>query len=150
MWFDTYRFRSAYSPALTTNFTFSEKNTFGDDPEAMEWLKKMCNEYIKVRPYLSEDIYPLTIPGTTHDTWSAVQYHDPKKKAGVIQVFRRSKSPYEEAVFELGGLNEEKTYSFDDADGESFNLDGKHLCESGFRVKIKEKRASKLYFYKEI
>ena len=148
VWFDTYRFRSAYAPALTTNFTFSEKNSFGDDPEAIEWLKQMCDEYVRVRRYLVEDVYPLTKPSTSDDVWAAIQYHDPKTNSGILQVFRREGSPYEEATFKLCGLDATKAYTFEDADGGSFEADGKTLTSDGLRLQIQSRRTAKLYFYK--
>lgn len=147
IWYDTYRFRSAYAPALTTNFTFSEKNTFGDDPEKIAWLRAMCEEYLRVRPYLSRDVYPLTSPDAAKDIWSAIQYHDPESDSGVILAFRRENAPYSQAEFSLGGVSSEKNYIFEDADGESFASSGKELIENGFALTIKEKRASKLIFY---
>ena len=148
VWYDTYRFRSAYAPALTTNFTFSEKNTFGDDPDKMAWLTKMCHEYLRVRPYLSCDVYPLTTPGGAYDVWSAVQYHDSDSGSGVVQVFRREKAPYSVAEFMLGGIDDSKNYRFEDADGGEFTLSGGELLQNGFAVRIAEKRCSKLYFYR--
>lgn len=147
VWFDTYRFRSAYAPALATNFTFSEKDTFGDDPKKMEWLHKMCAEFIRVRPYLSEDVYPLTTPTASADVWSAIQYHDPKKNEGVLQIFRREHSPYQTACFTLGGIDSAKDYVFEDADGGTFTASGKELTE-GWELTVKERRAAKLYFYR--
>lgn len=148
IWYDTYRFRSAYAPALTTNFTFSERNAFGDDPEGMKWLARMCDEYVRVRPYLSEDAYQLTVPSEAMDVWSAIQYHDPSKDEGVIQVFRRGESPYEEAVFKLFGLDGSSEYIFEDADGGEFSAGGMTLLDSGLKLRIPERRAAKVYFYK--
>ena len=148
IWFDTYHFRSAYAPALTTNFTFSEKNTFGDDPEAMRWLSGMCTEFVKVRPYLTKDIYPLTKASAVSDIWSAVQYHDPETDAGIVLAFRRENAPYTECDFKLCGLNEEKCYTFTEAGGEQASFDGASLMQNGFTVRIEKRRDSKLYFYK--
>ena len=149
VWLDTYRFRSAYSPAMTTNFTFSEKNAFGGDAESMAWLHRMCDEYVRVRPYLSKDVYPLTTPSAALDTWSALQYHDAETDAGVIQVFRRERSPYETATFALFGLDPSASYVFEDADGGTFTADGRELTERGLRLRIEEKRVAKVYFYKK-
>lgn len=150
IWYDTYRFRSAYAPAMSTNFTFSERNSFGDDPDKIAWLRTMCEEYRRVRPYLSEDIYPLTIPTDSKDVWSAVQYHDPKSDSGVILVYRRENSPYEASRFHLSALGAEKRYAFEEVDGESFTASGSELMGDGFAVTMKEKRSSKVYFYKSI
>lgn len=149
IWYDTYRFRSAYAPAMSTNFTFSEKNTFGDDPEKISWLRAMCEEYLRVRPYLSCDIYPLTSPDDAKDIWSAIQYHDPESNSGVILAFRRENSPYRHADFLLKGISAEQNYIFEDADGGSFTLSGKELKENGLPLTIAEKRASTLLFYTE-
>lgn len=148
VWFDTYRFRSAYSPALTTNFTFSERNTFGDDPEKIEWLRGMCEEYLRVRPYLSKDIYPLTQPSAVKDIWCAAQYHDSDTDSGIILAFRRENSPYETASFDLKGISPHKNYTFTEADGESFTVSGSSLIKEGLSLTIKSRRTSKLYFYK--
>ena len=143
--FDTYRIRSAYAPALTTNYTFSEKNEFGDDPKAIEWIDTMAKEYLRVKPYLYKDIYPLTVTGTKSDDWSAVQYHDTETDSGIVLVFRRESSPYRTADFTLRGLTEGKEYIFEDADGgEPFDINS-----ANFTVTIEEKRRGKLYFYQE-
>lgn len=147
IWFDTYRFRSAYAPALNTNFTFSEKNEFGKDPAQLEWLDKACREYLRVRPYLCKDIYPLTEATVSSNAWSAVQYHDPETDTGVIQIFKREGSPYVESVFSLKKIDPSKQYCFEDADGGSLALGGQDLCQNGFNVRIKESRIAKLYFY---
>jgi hypothetical protein len=147
IWYDTYRFRSAYAPAMSTNFTFSERNSFGDDPEKIAWLRQMCEEYLRVRPYLSCDVYPLTSPDAAKDIWSAIQYHDIESDSGVILAFRRENAPYSQAEFSLSGISAEKEYIFEDVDGETELISGKKLTENGFSLTIKEKRASKLIFY---
>ena len=151
MWLDTYRFRSGYAPAFTTNFVFSENNDFETDPALLSWLEKMCTEYLRVKPYLSEDVYPLTGEGSANPTmWSAIQYHNPKTNDGVVQVFRREDSPYNRATFALYGLQEDKEYIFEDIDESdaTFTADGKTLCTKGLTLHIPEKRTAKLYFYK--
>lgn len=148
VWFDTYAFRSAYAPALTTGYTFSEKNSFGEDAEAMAWLTRMSEEYLRVKPYLVEDVYPLTTAGTADDVWSAVQYHAPDRDAGVVQLFRRARSPFSYGSFPLFGLSPERDYIFEDADGGSFTVKGSVLLGEGLGVRMDEKRSSKVLFYR--
>ena len=113
---DEDRIRSAYAPGLGhTNF-YSEKESKSYKDET-EILKKYGEEYLKVRPYLSEDFYPLTEVTTALDVWCAMQYDRPSENDGVIQVFRRENSPYETATFMLGGINANAEYLFTDADG---------------------------------
>lgn len=145
--FDTYRFRSAYSPTLTTNFTFSERDKFGDDERAIEWIRRMCDEYLRVKPYLYEDIYPLTLASTASDVWSAVQYHSPSDNSGVIQIFKRADAPYYEANFKLGGICDTDVYTFEDADDQNHFLECDGLRSNGLNVRIDGQRISKVYFY---
>ncbi len=148
--YDTYRIRSAYSPAMTTNYTFSERETFGDDAEKMVWLKKRLEEYLKVRPFMEEDFYPLTQISDRTDTWCASQFDRPSQKDGMVQVFRREHSPYERASFRLFGLDRSGNYIFTDAADEAQTIiSGEELAETGFCVALKEKRTSKIYFYKK-
>ena len=149
--YDTYRFRSSYSPALTTNFTFSERERFGDNVEKLEWLKKLLNEYLQVRPYLSEDFYPLTEVSDRKDIWCAAQFDRPKQNDGIVQVFRRKNSPYETAKLNLYNIDETSNYIFTDADNnQEFIVTGMELSESGLSITMKEKHSSKLYFYKKV
>ena len=149
--YDTYRARSGYSPALMTNHSFSERNPFGDDPEKMAWLKMILEEYLKVRPYMTEDFYPLTQVSDRSDIWSAAQFHRPSQGDGILQIFRREKSPYESASFDLFAIDETAEYLFTDADDSSeFKLSGAELVKQGFAITIKEKRTAKLYFYKKL
>ena len=149
-WGDMYRLRSAYAGALTTNYSFSERSQFGS-PEQMLWIKKMSEEYLKVRPYFYEDFYPLTQISERTDIWSAAQYDRPDKGNGIVQVFRREDSPYTDASFTLFAIQSDKTYVFCDADtDEVVKISGKKLIENGFSVHIPEKRTAKLYFYKTV
>lgn len=144
---DTYRFRSAYAPALATNYMYSEKNPVITDRTDLEWIKKCTEEYLKVRPYLSCDMYPLIIPNADTAGWLAVQYDRPDENDGVLQVFRRENSPYPVAHLKLESLKMGEKYILTDAD------DGNKVEFTGgteLKIEISEKRTAKLYFYKKI
>lgn len=146
--YDLYRVRSAYGASLATGFSSSEREEFADTPEKIEFIKHFCEEYKKVRPYYSEDFYPLTKFSDQLDTWCAYQFDRPEENDGLIQIFRRDEAPYEVASFTLGGICEDKNYIFTDADDNSkISISGKELKETGFKVEIKEKRTAKIYFY---
>ncbi len=149
IWFDDYCFRSAYSPAMTSHFANYENQPFHATAEEIAWLDKMSREFLRVRPYLSEDVYPLTSASDSLENWLAIQYHDPIKDEGVIQVFKRENSPYPEANFKLQGLTAESDYAFEDADGGEFIEKGEALLLSGLSLRIKENRVAKVYFYKK-
>ena len=148
--YDTYRMRSAYTPALAAPYTFSERDSFGDDPEKMAWLRQYLLEYLKVRPMMEEDFYPLTTINDCKDAWCAAQFDRPSKKDGLIQAFRRDASPFETACFFLYGVNENARYIFTDEDsGEEIILGGKELKEKGLSITISQKRSSRLIFYRQ-
>ena len=112
-------------------------------------IGRYCEEFLRVRPYFAEDMYPLTIPSDATDVWSAVQFDRPSEKDGILQVFRREHAPYETANYTLGGIAQDDTYTFIDADtGEGVTISGKELAEKGLTISIKEKRCAKLYLYK--
>ena len=147
---DTYRFRSAYSPALTINDVPGERERFDDGSPKMAWLKAILDEYLRVRPFMSEDFYPLTEVSDRTDVWCAAQFDRPSQNDGFVQIFRREKSPYETASLKLHVPDERGSYVFTDADdGREFTVTGKVLAEKGFCVTIGQKRTSKIYFYKK-
>lgn len=145
--YDLYQVRSAYGASLSTNYSYSEKEGYADTEEKAEFIRKFINEYLRVRPYFSEDFYPLTQMTDKTDVWCAAQFDRPSEKDGMVQVFRRENSPYEKTVFNLYCIDENAVYSFVDLDDEtSFEIGGKELKENGFSVEI-PKRSSKIYIY---
>lgn len=148
--YDEYRIRSAYDSAMNANYSFSESEYFCDTEENILFLRKYMQEYLKIRPYFSEDYYPLTKSTENPDVWAAAQFNRPSEKDGIIQIFRRENSPYERATFILRGLNEEGMYLFTDIDGGEFTVSGKELSSKGLTFDLSEKQKAKIYFYKEI
>lgn len=148
--YDVYRFRSSYSPAIAVQIPFVPWEDFADDPEKIAWLKKYLNEYLQVRPFMSEDYYPLSEVSDKQDIWCASQFHRPSGNDGMVLVFRREKAPYPMAEYPLFALDGDCDYIFTDADtGDQMTYSGKALTEQGLPVTIGEKRSSKLYFYKK-
>ena len=147
----TYEFRGCYAPALGIRSAYAQSRPFGDDPAALSRLRVQCEEFLRVRPYLSEDVYTLTQPGDAADLWSAQQYYRPADDSGILLCFRRVSSPYESARFPLYGVAAQKTYLFTDADtGETRLCAGDTLLQKGFAVRLTEQPGSKLFFYKTI
>ena len=148
--YDLYRARCSYESALATSYSYSENEKFCDTPEKVELVKKVCNEYLMLRPYFSEDFYPLTGVTSMPDVWSAVQFDRPSENDGILQIFRREKSPCISAVFELYAIDENAEYTFTDIDDNSqFTISGKELKENGFGIEIKKKRTAKIFIYKK-
>lgn len=146
---DAYRVRSAYSAGVNFAAFFSEKDALKEDDERIGFLKKYVAEAKKVRPYFSEDFYPLTEVSDAPDVWCANQFHRPNENDGMIQVFRREKAPYETARFQMRGLNKNADYLICDADGGEFVMSGAELMEIGVEIRILQKRTAKIFFYEE-
>jgi alpha-galactosidase len=137
---DIYRVRSGYSPAYAIDGRIANS--------APDAVRATINEYLRVRPYLSEDMYPLTQPTDRTDVYSAVEYFRPSQNDGVLMVFRREHSPYESAVFPLRGVCADARYLFTALDtGEEIELSGKELLERGIKIVMPEKRSSKIIFF---
>lgn len=148
--YDEYRIRSGYSAAITTNFSFSQREEFCKSAEKAAFIKKYMNEYLKVRPYFSEDFYSLTEVTDKLDVWCAMQFNRPLCEDGIVEVFRREDAPYETAVFKLNGIDKKSNYKFTDFDGGEFTKSGSELIEEGLKLTITEKRKAKIYLYQKI
>jgi alpha-galactosidase len=148
--YDTYAFRSAYSASMTTNYTFSYSDEFGNDAKKMKWLKQMCEEYRRAQPFFTGDVYPLAALDASERTWLATEWYRPDLKAGLIQVFKRADSPFTTASFKLHGIDEGKDIRIVDADGGEWVLGYDELVSRGFVVNIDGARVAKVYFYSQI
>lgn len=145
---DEYRLRSSYDSSLALSRAVLEA---GSEDAVRSLLTKYLNEYKRLRPYFSEDFYPLTKASEELDVWSAMQFHRPAERDGIVQIFRREEAPYESASLRLFGLDPEKSYAFEDIDGGTpLVLRGNALLSEGLPVTVKEKRKAKIYLYKEI
>ncbi len=149
-WRDDYRIRSAYAGAMTTNYTFSEKDEFGS-PEQIKSLNKYLNEYLKIREYFYADFYPLTDSIESEFSWNVAQFNRPEKEDGIVQAFRHSKSPFAVAQFKLFGLDSSKKYRVTDLDDGSYlDFGGDELMENGLEIVTKKPRTAKIFTYKAI
>ncbi len=147
-WGDVYRIRSAYAGALTTNYTFSENDTFGSK-EQVEWIRKYLNEYLEIREYFYADFYPLTDSVESDYSWNVSQFNRPENCDGMVQAFRHAKSPFASAHFRLYGLEQNQTYRVTDLDDGSYIvLSGEELSNIGFEIKTNSPRSAKIFVYK--
>ncbi len=147
--YDEYRVRSSYGASVTSNYFYMEDQRYAQAPEEIGFLKKYTAEYLRVRPYFSEDFYPLTEYTDKTDTWCGWQFHIEGENSGIVQLFRRENSPYDTASIALSALTKNTTYLFEDADGGEFKINSDELLSGNFKFSIPEKRKAKLYFYRE-
>ncbi len=145
--YDEYVVRSSYAPAMTSNFTFSEREKFGSAKQ-IKWIKKYFAEYLSVRKYFDGDVYALLRATDDLTAWFAVQWHLPDENAGMVQVFKREKSPYMTAKLELKRIIDTAIYEVRDLDGGAKIMVGKDLAL--FAVTIRTKRKAKIFVYRKI
>lgn len=143
--YDLYRIRSAYGASLATNWSFSQKEPYADTAEKVELIRKCTTEYLKVRPYFSEDFYPLTSVTEATDAWCVTQFDRPSQNDGVLLIFRRENSQSDTVTLQLFGIDENASYNVTDADGGTQTVDGKTLID-GLKISI-PKRTAKILFY---
>lgn len=146
---DTYRARSCYSASMVVGFWSYEDMEFSED-QPLDWVRQMVQEYKRVRPFFSEDYYPLVPQSLADAGWAAWQYNRPDKGDGILLALRRWDSPFVTADLFLQGLDVDGSYCFTDADnGEQFILTGAQL-KQGLKFSIYERRASRLLEYRRL
>jgi alpha-galactosidase len=127
----------------------------GPDPRSknvdFQALGRLASQWREVAPYYYGDYYPLT-PYTTKDSaWMAWQFDRPATGDGMVQAFRRARSPIEEVRFKLRGLDAAAQYAVSNLDtpGES-RISGRELGEQGLRVVIQDEPGAVIIIYKKI
>lgn len=84
------------------------------------------------------------------DVWTAAQFDRPSENDGIIQVFRRDKSPFTSASFKLFAVDENAEYEFCDIDDNSeFTISGNTLKKTGFCISLDKKCTAKVFIYRE-
>ena len=147
--YDEFYPRSTYDSAFNMGYLFSMKEDDETIRENIGFLKKYAEEYLSLRPYFSEDFYPLTDVSASPYAWAASQFDRPSEGDGIIQVFKRERSPYERAVLALRGIDENSNYLITDLDGGELTVSGRELSQNGFAVTITEKSKAKIFKYRK-
>ena len=99
---DTYAIRSSYSSSwggafYNAVFQSMEENDF-------LWVKKITDEYRRIRKYISMDFYNHGSSQLDETSWTIWQYHDNDTQSGIVMAFRRSESPFDRVTITLKGL----------------------------------------------
>ena len=141
--------RSTYDSAFNVGYFYSMKESDEVINENIDFIKKYTREYLDLRPYFSEDFYPLTEVSAAVDAWAASQFDRPSEGDGIIQVFKREASRYESARFFLRAIDVDSDYVITDLDGGEFTVSGRELNEKGFAVTIEEAPKAKIFKYRK-
>jgi alpha-galactosidase len=128
---DVYGFRSGMAPM--TGMGYDTRR--GDYDFAL--LRKLVDQWRQVAPNYWGDYWPLTGWSVEPDVWMAWQFDRPEAGEGLVQAFRRPRSPYESARLKLRGLDPAATYELRNFDVEgTVKAAGKELMDKGLLVAI--------------
>ena len=127
---DSYATRSAMCPHFTACFDMRRKDlNYAEARRLFSSWRYMAN------CMLYGNYYPLT-PYSLDDTaWIAWQFERSEQNEGVVQAFRREKSPYESIRVKLQGLDPAAVYTLTnvDVDGAT-EVAGRELMEKGLHI----------------
>ena len=139
---DDYTVRSSYSSSWGAAFY----NTFFQsmDEQDMAWAKKICDEYLRIRKYFSENFYSHASKIFDTSSWAVFQYHDEKIESGVVLAFRRCESPFDRLSIKLCGVKDGTKLVY-----ENFNNGETHTSDNTLEIILPEKRSSVIFEYKK-
>jgi len=148
---NNYEFRSSISSALCVNWFHSGdgpmKKLPADFPFA--WGKQVLEQYLRLRPCYYGDYYPLTVYSQDRTAWMAWQFDRPDLGEGMVQAFRRDKSPYESARLTLHGLDPDARYALTDLDAAGVTqMTGQELLGNGLPITIRDCPGAVVVTYK--
>jgi len=147
---DPYGFRSGYSPAFAINWHVWASRIDSKNFD-FDRARKLLNEYLSIRRYFYGDYYPLTEYSVQQDSWMAWQFALPETEEGMIQAFRRPKSPFESGRFKLNGLAPQSRYEVIDRDTDKPKVfTGRELMEKGLWIKIPDQPGAVVITYIKI
>ncbi|MBI4606205.1 MAG: alpha-galactosidase [Planctomycetes bacterium] len=143
--YDPYTYRSHMCPHNTGCFDVRRKDL------DYESIRRLDREWRRVAPFYLGDYYPLTPYSSADDAWMAWQFHDPGSDAGVVQAFRRSRSPFFGVQLRLRGLAADAEYELEDMDAPGTRrAKGRELLEQGLRVAIEERPGARTVLYRAV
>jgi alpha-galactosidase len=142
---DQYNFRSAMCPFQNSSFDVR------DEKFDFAIARKYQADWKRCTKYYAQDYYPLTSYSLDEGTWLAWQYVSYDGSGGIVQIFKRSQSPYETARLKMYGLDANATYVFEDFDGNgAIRCGGRELLEVGLPITITEQRVSRILEFRRI
>jgi alpha-galactosidase len=142
---DPYVFRSQMTPGLITSWDF-RKDDVGTDT-----MQSLVRQWRTVSASYYGDFYPLTTYSLSNEVWAGLQFDRPEEGEGFVEIFRRSRSPYETARFKLNGLDPVARYEIVNLDSlEKRSIPGKELMGSGIEVRLNNAPGSALLTYRRV
>jgi hypothetical protein len=142
---DSYTFLSQMAPANNTSWDLRRRDL------DYEFCRRMLAQRRQVTDCYYGDFYPLTTYRTENDVWMAWQFDRPESGEGMVQAFRRPRSPAVSMQFPLRGLDPNARYSITGADEERTQIrSGKDLLERGLTITLPQPRQATLVVYRQL
>jgi hypothetical protein len=113
-------------------------------------VKKEMDAWREYAKNFMSDYYPLTKYNIDPGQWIGWQFNALECGEGVVQMFRRSESPYESIRVKLHDLDKDAFYTLANLDEtETAEATGQELMEKGLRITIKDAPGSAVITYKK-
>ena len=142
---DAYAIRSGHALSVVLGYDLRRK----DLDYAL--LRKLTQEVRLVAPYYYGDYYPLTPYSLSEEAWIAWQFHRPDTGDGLIEVFRRPRSPKASMCLKLCGLDASAVYEMKNLDAEdTTRASGRELMEKGMPVSLARRPQAAVIAYKRL
>ena len=142
---DDYAIRSAMCLSFNARIDMRETDLDYDR------LRRLIGEWRQVAKYYYGDYYPFTPYSLNEDVWIAWQFDRPDLGEGMVQAFRREKSVYESARFNLRGLEPDAHYTMKNMDAsDSEEVSGRELMENGLVVNISDQPGAVVITYRKV
>jgi alpha-galactosidase len=141
---NAYEFRSQMGPHLTACYDVRKSDLPYDQ------IRRLYRQWLEIKDLFLTDYYPLTAYDSSENAWMGWQYDAPAQGRGMVQMFRRSQSPFELGRFVLRGLDPKASYVVRNLDAPVETVrTGKELVESGLPVAIPERRGAVVITYRK-
>lgn len=132
---------------LATHFTACFDVRRRDLDYAM--IRRVLGQWRRYADCYLGDYHPLTPYNLDPTLWIAWQFDVPEEGRGLVQAFRRERSPYETARFRLSGLDPNARYVLTDLDrGNETEHEGRALMETGCPVTVPESPGDVILLYR--
>jgi len=115
-------------------------------------LRRVVADWRRYANLYFGDFHPLTPYSLEASQWMAWQFNEPEVGRGMVQAFRRARSPYESARFQLEGLDPKARYRLENLDQPAAAVEttGHELLERGVLVQAPDQPGAVVILYQEV
>jgi len=140
--YDAFAFHGAMTPAVTNLMRYNSSEEYYELAKKMEPIWRQAAEM-----ELRCDYYPLTECRKDARDWYAMQFDDPEKGDGFVQVVRNNQAEDECFLLRMKAVRPELTYRFENREtGEKMQYTGEELL-GGISVSL-PRRSAAVWFYR--